>query len=303
MRLGQLLRCILVLSSVHLQHAWKWNRRHVPAFSWRRGALTSVLSSLLSLGPSVSPWLAQTNGSPYLAVITEPDSCDTKERTQAALEAIASAVSTQQVYLVSVRINKAPGVSQEEMDARVKELTAKIMDLKSNNTFHLVVSSDWVETIEASWEVGVHVKENHRSKIPAIRDRLGKGVLIGTSAHSIESALDAVSKYDPDYMFVGTCYATTSHPEKEAADLEGPALPGDVRRAIRAIKIDASPIVLAIGGIDETNCHEPVLKFGADGVAVIRAVLQAPNPADAVLRIRASLQKSREEQLGVGTKT
>jgi thiamine monophosphate synthase len=119
---------------------------------------------------------------------------------------------------------------------------------------------------------------------------LGKGILVGTSAHSIESALDAALKYDPDYMLVGTCYETASHPEKEAAELEGPSLPGEVARAIRAVEIGALPIVFAIGGIDETNCDEPVLKFGADGVAVIRSVLQAPNPADAVLRIRTSLQ-------------
>lgn len=292
MRLGLLLSCLLVLSTVRLQHAWTWNRREVPAASCRQsGAFTSVLSSLLLLGHSVSPFLAQTNGPPYLAVITEPNSCDNMERMQTALDAIANAVSTQQVYLVSVRINEAPGVSHEDMKARVKELTTKIMDLKSNNTFHLVVSSDWVETIEASWEVvGVHVKENNRSLIPAIRDRLGNGVLIGTSAHSTESALDAAFNYVPDYLFVGTCYKTASHPEKEAVDLEGPTLPGEVARAIRAAEIGTSPIVLAIGGIDETNCHDPVLRFGADGVAVIRAVLQAPNPADAVVRIRASLQ-------------
>ncbi len=36
--------------------------------------------------------------------------------------------------------------------------------------------------------------------------------------------------------------------------------------------------ILAIGGIDERNCFEPVVKYGADGVATIRAVMKAEDP-------------------------
>ena len=49
-----------------------------------------------------------------------------------------------------------------------------------------------------------------------------------------------------------------------------------------------SPIIFAIGGIEVENCFEPV-NFGADGVAVIRSVMQASNPAEAVVNIKKSM--------------
>jgi len=77
---------------------------------------------------------------------------------------------------------------------------------------------------------------------------------------------------------------TQSHPEKNADDLEGSMLPGIVKRSIEEqLQIVGSnknaPVIFAIGGLEISNCHEPVLK-GADGVAVIRSVMQASNPPD-----------------------
>ena len=106
-------------------------------------------------------------------------------------------------------------------------------------------------------------------------------------------------------MFVGTCYLTQSHPEKNAIDLEGPALPGLVKEAIVQMDIDSiddkddnddsadghgavAPIIFAIGGIERENCHEPVGN-GSDGVAVIRSVMQASNPALAVKHIKEGM--------------
>lgn len=177
---------------------------------------------------------------------------------------------------------------------------------------------------------GVHVKESHRPQLPAILERINKGVggrgasdaVVGMSCHSVESALDAHKTYRPDYLLVGTCYPTLSHPEKMQKDVEGPDLPGQVRRELEQRRVvlesvasartelrlrksegdvqgegnqQAStddgreilwrrPAVLGIGGIDSTNCGR-VVEGGADGVAVIRSVLAAPNPAQAVQQI------------------
>ena len=97
-----------------------------------------------------------------------------------------------------------------------------------------------------------------------------------------------------DYLFVGTCYLTQSHPEKQSLDqLEGPSLPGRVRQELYQIynnRPDSTcsekksqststllppPIIFAIGGIDDQNCHEPVITFGADGAATIRTVMHS----------------------------
>lgn len=213
--------------------------------------------------------------SPYLAVITEPDACDSEDRMNATIKAISSAVSTGKVALVSVRIVQPKHVAKaEEFEHRVVDLTTRLVALTEEHSFRIVVTSDWVPAAVRALAHGIHVKERDRSRIPDIRNQFAPRIpLIGTSSHSVASALETSSLYQPDYLFIGTCYATASHPEK--VKVEGPALPGTVRRALSG---PIRPVVLAIGGIDEHNCHAPVVVHGADGVAVIRSVLQSSDP-------------------------
>ena len=228
---------------------------------------------------------------PYLAIITETDACETVERMEATYVAIQEAVSTGKVDLVSIRLSKSD--SSTVFD-RAVELTKRIVDLSENGTaFQVVCSSDWVEVAIQAHAHGIHVKEMHLPRVPSIVDQFDYPILIGTSTHSVESALASFKTYQPDYYFVGTCYLTKSHPEKTSPeDLEGPTLPGQVRRALQQQQEEfsstACPKILAIGGIDETNCREPV-SLGADGVAVIRAVVAAEDPADAVTRLYTSM--------------
>jgi len=186
---------------------------------------------------------------------------------------------------------------------------------------------------------GVHVKEHHLHKLPDIVSRFDYPIVIGTSTHSVESALRSYFHNDdsdlsnqddnendgsprpsatrpkPHYYFVGTCYLTASHPEKTSqSQLEGPGLPGRVKEALlaafeskgrgaitatdcsheNALQKTALPLhfprIMAIGGIDETNCHEPV-ELGADGVAVIRAVLQADCPVARVEEMQRNMRR------------
>ena len=198
--------------------------------------------------------------------------------------------------------------------------------------FSVVLSSDWIQTALECRAHGVHVKESHRHLIPSIREQWHhrrryylrhspsssssaaaaalpmrpRRLLIGTSAHSVESALNAWDHYQPDYYFVGTCYMTKSHPEKTSQDdLEGPALPGQVARALskrtQQQQAPASlsllprpplppPPVLAIGGIEPNNCAEPI-RFGAQGVATIRVVLQALDPGVVVHQLQQLMRR------------
>jgi thiamine monophosphate synthase len=148
---------------------------------------------------------------------------------------------------------------------------------------------------------GMHVKERNVDSIPSIRHTLENAALgasatsndfiIGTSCHYVQSALKSYPC--TDYLFVGTCYATMSHPEKSVDQLEGPKLPGRIKEALNRIYGNSSspiPVIFAIGGIYETNCHEPV-SFGADGVGVIRAVMRADDPPRMVELINESMKK------------
>jgi thiamine monophosphate synthase len=198
----------------------------------------------------------------------------------ATIQAISSAVETGKVALVSVRIVLPQHVTNTEtFEHRVVDLTRRLVALRvpEGHPFRVVVSSDWVSAAIRACAHGVHVKENDQWRIPDIRKQFAPRVpLIGTSAHSVASALEATSLYQPDYLFVGTCFATESHPEK--VELEGPALPGTVCSALLSGQT-ARPVVLAIGGMDEHNCHVPVAPVhGADGVAAIRSVLLSSDP-------------------------
>jgi len=283
---------------------------------------------------------------PLLAVITEPHACESDVRLEETFMALSQAVTTKKVHIISIRLSRRPtddddddddDLQKSEIYKRGLKLARNLMDLATSssttNDFRVVCSSDWIDLAMEAQVHGIHVKESHLDQIPSIRERIllqqrqqrhlveeenQQQFLIGTSTHSIESAIESYTKFQPDYYFCGTCFLTTSHPEKTSEDdLEGPTLPGQVRQALKSIydsqfmskqKTNADdslveeslvqsssssscllppsslrrrPVVLAIGGIDETNCDIPI-RHGADGVAVIRAVLQANDPANVV---------------------
>jgi len=196
----------------------------------------------------------------------------------------------------------------EDEERQDNNTTSNSSSSSSSTSFRVVCSSNLVSVAVRGRAHGVHVKEHHLDQIPSIIDQFDYPIIIGTSAHSIKSALESYSVDEekttttttgairPHYYFVGTCYTTASHPEKTNSDqLEGPELPGQIKQALSSTSSSSSsssllplPRILAIGGIDETNCHEPVA-FGADGVAVIRAVLQADHPANIVEQMQSNM--------------
>ncbi len=239
---------------------------------------------------------------PYLALITELDACVNDERTEATFRAIVSATKSSKVKLVSIRLTKPSDENFGHVLARALSLTKRLVQLAENShSFRVVCSSDWVELAGTEGQAhGVHVKESHLQNIPEIRQNISNDdFLIGTSTHSVQSAIQSYTTYFPDYYFVGTCFLTASHPEKTMEELEGPALPGKVRNALseEAMKLGKEcPIVFGIGGIDENNCHIPI-GYGADGVAVIRAILQAPNPMEVAFQIHDQMKSAAAQGL------
>ena len=115
---------------------------------------------------------------------------------------------------------------------------------------------------------GVHLKE--RSLSPAVaRGLLPQGSRIGVSAHEPEGAGAAAA--DADYLMVGTVFATPSHPDRAGS---GPAGVARFRAAV------GLPLI-AIGGVTPERVPE-LLAVGAYGVAVLRGIWSAPDPAAAV---------------------
>ena len=259
---------------------------------------------------------------PMLAIITEPDAASSKVRMEQTIQALSKAMQSGKVDLISIRCipnnevmhhednndsndnnNDNDNDNETSLNAfqnNVIALTQRVISCRDEiqNSFSdsetrmlrfpKIVINDNLEAVLASNADGIHVKERNRKDIPQIRSRLNdqmkKSTIIGTSCHSISSGNESKSKTMVDYLFVGTCYKTLSHPEKKTEDdLEGPALPGLVRQALLDAHVEGStssvkiPKIFAIGGINSVNCWEPIHK-GADGVAIIRSIMQADDP-------------------------
>ena len=119
---------------------------------------------------------------------------------------------------------------------------------------------------------GVHLPEDGLPPAAA-RAVLGPDALIGRSVH--QGTRLAGEHHELDYLTLGPIWPTASHPEREALGLG--ALP---RVAVP---------VLAIGGVTPERTAEAV-GAGAHGVAVIRAIWDAPDPGAAVRAFLLSLE-------------
>lgn len=257
---------------------------------WRQG--TKLASATEKVACAAQTVFSQGSEAPHIGLVTERSTCNDEGKMRDTVAAIKSAARGNQLDLVSVRVSRPEDIELGIFQDRVVRLSKELVSLSRTHGFIVVVSSEWAEAAAISGAHGVHVKESHRPRIPEIREMFASTPVIGTSAHSVESALEAWDLYHPDYYFVGTCYETLSHPEKLPEDLEGPALPGQVVLALGRREESANrPPVLAIGGIDDTNCHEPV-NYGADGIATIRAVLCCADPGEMVARLVSAMVAS-----------
>jgi thiamine-phosphate pyrophosphorylase len=107
---------------------------------------------------------------------------------------------------------------------------------------------------------------------------VGAGLIIGISAESLDDARRAAAE-GADYIGISPVFVTAT--KKDAAPplgLEG------VRRIRRAVSL---PLV-AIGGITVDNAAA-VIGAGADGVAVVSAIVAAPCPRSAAAALRLQL--------------
>jgi len=172
---------------------------------------------------------------------------------------------------------RGPGLSGR----RLWELARELKELLEGSGIRLVVN-DRVDLALVVGAFGVHLAGR---SLPAAgaRQLLGSGPLLGRSVHGegevaglakISGTLDSL-----DYLMAGTIYSTPSHPGVPGAGLNG------IRRVRKAAP--ALPVV-AIGGVTPGRVPE-LLKAGAHGVAVLRAVWDAPDPGSAAGAFRQAL--------------
>lgn len=156
----------------------------------------------------------------------------------------------------------------------------------------LVISASTRSHIQAALESdsdGVCLSEGGVS-VPSARSLIGTDMLmVGRSVHDLQGATEA-DKAGADFLMAGSVFTTNSHPGMRT---EGPAL-------IERIASKVSVPVLGVGGITAINASE-VIKAGAAGVAMIRAVLCSTDPYSPARRIRAAVDKAYRLRVEIGT--
>ncbi|PSN11160.1 thiamine phosphate synthase [filamentous cyanobacterium CCP5] len=129
----------------------------------------------------------------------------------------------------------------------------------------LFLVNDRVDIALAVDADGVHLGQQDMP-IATARRLLGSHRIIGRSTTNPDEMARAIEE-GADYIGVGPVYATPTKPDRPAAGLDY------VRYAA-----DKSPLPFyAIGGINADNLHQ-VLDAGAQGVAVVRAIIDAAEP-------------------------
>ncbi len=174
----------------------------------------------------------------------------------------------------------------------VRAVQLREKDLTTRDLYHLgekllamtravgaaLLINDRVDVVMALSADGVHL--TRRSLPPReTRELLGPERLIGISCHSLAEVEEAVEG-GADFIVLGPIFET---PSKAAF---GPPLTAGLLREARA---RTSLPILAIGGIRESLVRE-VMAAGADGVAVISAVMAAPDPGAATRELLSAIR-------------
>ena len=127
---------------------------------------------------------------------------------------------------------------------------------------------------------GVHLGQDDLP-LEAGRRVVGKERIIGISTHSVEQAVQAEAG-GADYIGFGPVFLTRT---KDAGAVQG-------LESLALIKQTVHVPVIAIGGINQDTMHV-VLQAGADGVAVISAILSAQDIQKAAANMVGTIRAFR----------
>lgn len=184
-------------------------------------------------------------------------------------------------------------VVSQAIDGGVNAVQLREKDLSSGELYELAITlravtrgralllvNDRLDVALACGADGVHLPERSLPLTKA-RSLAGEACLIGRSVHSVDAAREA-ERDGADYLIAGSVYETASKPGAAPAGVEL------VRAVAEAVRVP----ILAIGGITPERVRD-VVAAGADGIAVISAVLDANDPCASASLLRAALDGAR----------
>lgn len=177
----------------------------------------------------------------------------------------------------------APAVQLRLKDGPAREMVAlaRVLLAETRAAGALLFVNDRVDVALAAGADGAHMGEDDLP-VEAARRIVPPGFLLGRSTDTVEAALQAQAD-GADYVGVGPVYATGSK-----ADAGEPVGTGRIAAVAAAVRIP----VVGIGGCAAENAAA-VARAGAAGVAVISAVMRAPDPEAAARALLAAVEGAR----------
>ena len=160
----------------------------------------------------------------------------------------------------------------------IKEALSVKEYLKENNI--PLIINDRVDVAQAVGADGVHLGQ---TDIPLnmAKDVLKNSMIIGISVESLEDAIRA-EKDGADYIGISPIFATPTKTDTAVPlGLEG----------LKEISQVAKLPKIAIGGLNQKNAGEVILN-GADGIAVVSAIVSAEDPRKAAEKLSAIIKKA-----------
>jgi thiamine-phosphate pyrophosphorylase len=138
--------------------------------------------------------------------------------------------------------------------------------------------NDNVDVAVRSHADGVHVGQADM-KAQDVRRRVGDGMMIGVSAHTVREALEAV-KNGADCLGAGAMFTTATKADAEVLPMQ----------TLRDICAAVDVPVVAIGGISRDNILQ-LSGTGAAGVAVVSAIFGAKDIEATCRELRSLSQR------------
>ena len=211
--------------------------------------------------------MASSVSLPRLCLVT-----DSSVKMHAPIEEVVAEAVAGGVGMVQVREKNMPTGELYRLAEKLRLVTLGKALLIINDRIDIALAVD---------ADGIHLP-SHSLPIDVARSLCREEMLFGRSVHSVEEAV-AAENDGVDYLILGTIYGTASHPGREGS---GPGL-------IEGVKARLSIPVYAIGGVNASNAGE-VIRAGADGIAVIRSILGAPDPRGAAQELAYIIESNRQ---------
>ena len=159
-------------------------------------------------------------------------------------------------------------------------LASRIKGLLSTFSVPLIIN-DRVDIALAVDAAGVHVGQDDMP-CQEVRNIVGSGMIIGVSVSTPAEAV-AAEEEGADYLGISPIYETpTKTDTPPAVGLAG----------LKAISAVTTLPLIAIGGLHAGNVSDVILA-GADGIAVVSAIMTSSDPRHAAHTLRQAVNRTR----------